>query len=148
MKKILIIIMLNLFSVSSYAADVFLSGSCDDYFPESMVILRGLIEKKGYTVSRVQHVDVGLRKRGYKTGLYRVVFFGKNEEIQLLRHNYPSLIPYIPLSITIFEDGNSTGINAIDPNSLQSIYDSDDIQSLVNTWSFDMVDIFREFSHC
>ena len=53
-------------------------------FPEAMSVLQANIIKQGFTISRVQRVDVGLSAKGYKTDKYRVVFFGKGDEIQTL----------------------------------------------------------------
>ncbi len=44
-------------------------------FPETMLNLQEAIADQGYTISRVQRVDIGLTKMGYETDKYRVVFF-------------------------------------------------------------------------
>lgn len=130
------------------AKEKFLAASCTSGFPESMLHLQELIKNKGYTISRVQHVDKGLRSRGYKTGIYRVVFFGKKKEIQLIRERYPALIPYIPLNITIFEESSQTGISTIDPIFLFSLYKTTEIKHLIESWHNDILDIFDGYQHC
>jgi uncharacterized protein (DUF302 family) len=130
------------------AGEAFLNASCELPFPESMSHLQELIKKQGYTVSRVQHVDKGLRSRGYETDLYRVVFFGKQEEIQQIRNFYPALIPYIPLSITIFEDGKNTGVSTIDPKSFNELFKSENIKTLVESWHKDVVEIINDYRIC
>jgi len=147
-RKFFFILILGLLSLQSYASEPFLSGRCETPFPESILDLREFIENKGYTISRVQRVDIGLRERGYKTGLFRVVFFGKNSEIQYIRKNYPNLIPYIPLSITVFEDGEYTNISAVNPDTLRALYDSEKIKSLMDTWSSDVRSIFKNYNEC
>ena len=42
-----------------------------------MAVLQHAIGTQGYTLSRVQRVDIGLTESGFKTDKYRVVFFGK-----------------------------------------------------------------------
>lgn len=126
----------------------FLAAKCSAGFPEAMSYLQALISNQGYTVSRVQHVDKGLRSRGYKTGLYRVVFFGKKDEIQEIRTRYPALIPYIPLSITIVEDKEQTSINTIDPITFYQLYKSSEIKKLVDSWQKDIKFIFAEYQRC
>lgn len=130
------------------AEDNFLASNCASSFPEAMLRLQDIIKNKGYMISRVQHVDKGLRSRGYETEIFRVVFFGKTKEIQLIRKRYPALIPYIPLNITIFEEATQTGISTIDPVFLLKLYKSDEIKQLIETWHKDMVDIFDEYQHC
>jgi hypothetical protein len=46
-------------------------------FPEAMLALQESIRAHGYTVSRVQRIDIGLTGMGYKTDKYRIVFAGK-----------------------------------------------------------------------
>ena len=60
-------------------------------FPETMSELQAIIKSHGYVVSRVQRVDIGLTMMGYKTDKYRVVFFGKYDELQELTNKYPEL---------------------------------------------------------
>lgn len=147
--QIFLILFTEIFlSKIAFADNYFFSASCNSPFPETMLGLHELIKKQGYHVSRVQAVDKGLIARGYKTGFYRVVFFGKNSEIQLIRKKYPALLPYIPLSITIFENGEQTGISAIDPAALQVIYASDDLKSMTERWSKHIIDIFNEYKKC
>jgi len=71
-------------------------------FPETMATLQEAIRSKGYSLSRVQRVDVGLTAKGYKTDKYRVVFFVKGKQIQQLSSDYPQLILYLPLTIAIY----------------------------------------------
>lgn len=132
----------------SIADETFFTAHCKTPFPESMSYLQELIIKQGYTISRVQHVDKGLKARGYDTGLYRVVFFGKKDEIHIIQNNYPALIPYIPLNITIFEDGIYTGISSINPISISELYRSKRIKSLTKSWQKDIYEIFTAYKHC
>jgi len=49
-------------------------------FPEAMLALQEAIRSHGYTVSRVQRVDIGLTGMGYETDKYRIVFAGKRAQ--------------------------------------------------------------------
>lgn len=130
------------------AEERFLTAACPAGFPEAMSHLQELIKNQGYTISRVQYVDKGLRSRGYETGRYRVVFFGKRKQIQEIRTRYPVLIPYIPLSITIFEQSAQTGISTIDPATFNQLYKASEIKNLIESWHLDIMDIFSEYQHC
>lgn len=132
----------------SIAEETFFTARCKTPFPESMSYLQELIIKHGYIISRVQHVDKGLKSRGYETGLYRVVFFGKKDEIHTIQNNYPALIPYIPLNITIFEDEIYTGISSINPTSISNLYQSKKIKSLTKSWQKDISKIFTAYKRC
>ena len=146
--KPIVISMLFIVCQQSIASKTFFTARCKAPFPESMSSLQEFIIKQGYVISRVQHVDKGLKARGYDTGLYRVIFFGKKDEIHAIQNNYPALIPYIPLNITIFEDGTYTGISSIDPISISKLYQSNKIKSITKLWHNDVADIFTAYKRC
>ena len=130
------------------AEDAFFTANCISPFPESMRALQDMIIKKGYVVSRVQYVDKGLKVKGYETDLYRVVFFGKKDEILSIQKEFPALIPFIPLTITIFESGSQTNISSVDPVSLTKIYNSNITTKMIKSWSHDIKDIFKIYQRC
>lgn len=84
-------------------------------FPEAMLKLQETIRDFGYTVSRVQRIDIGLTNSGYTTDKYRIVFFSTEEEIALISKKYPHLIPYIPWKIAIFSEQQDTLLVASNP---------------------------------
>lgn len=112
-------------------------------FPETMAILQEAIRKKGYTLSRVQRVDVGLTAKGYKTDKYRVVFFGKGNEIQNLASNYPQLIPYLPLKIAIYAEGDNTILTSANPAVFMDLFKTPDLKPTFEVWLKDITDILN-----
>ena len=130
------------------AEDAFFNANCMSPFPESMRALQNMIIKKGYVVSRVQYVDKGLKVKGYETDLYRVVFFGKKDEILSIQKEFPALIPFIPLTITIFESGSLTSISSINPLSVTNLYNSKTITKMIKSWRDDLEDIFKQYQRC
>ncbi|MCU7941039.1 MAG: DUF302 domain-containing protein [gamma proteobacterium symbiont of Bathyaustriella thionipta] len=106
-----------LFNSASVWADHkrLIMGRSYEAFPETMTALQEEIKNAGYTVSIVQRVDIGLTGMGFKTDKYRVVFFGKPEEIKSLPRQYPKLAPYLPLAITIFAEDQETILAAMSP---------------------------------
>ena len=62
--------------LSMIATDLIMARS-HEKFPEAMLTLQESIAAHGYTVSRVQRIDIGLTGMGYKTDKYRIVFAGK-----------------------------------------------------------------------
>jgi uncharacterized protein (DUF302 family) len=111
-------------------------------FPETMSLLQEAIKKQGYTVSRVQRVDIGLTKSGYATDKYRVVFFAKNDELQFLAESYPEIIPYLPHKIAIFAENNETILIATDPSVFLDLYSEPGLKKYFSHWAKDMKQIF------
>lgn len=113
-----------------------------------MALLQEAIVSHGYTVSRVQHVDKGLRLRGYETGLYRVVFFGRPEQMAWVRLNYPALMAYLPLKITLFEGEDHVVASALQPATLSHFSDEEKIHQLLEIWQKDVTKIMSFYGRC
>lgn len=112
-------------------------------FPEAMNNLQQTIRNHGYVVSRVQRVDVGLTASGFQTAEYRLVFFGKPEEIGQLAARHPELIPYLPLEIVIFAEGDDSIILAASPAKLAEFYPDPDLARQFSHWDGDLRAIFQ-----
>ncbi len=113
-------------------------------FPETMLALQRTLGEYGYTVSRVQRVDIGLTASGFATDKYRIVFFGKPEEVRGLSQRYPQLIPYLPLKITLFAEQEQTLLLTIDPETLLPLAPDTDFRHQVLRWRSDIIAIFDE----
>ncbi len=101
-------LMLLLLIAPAAVADELLMARVERSFPEAMNALQQSIQDHGYKVTRVQRVDIGLTSSGFKTAEYRVVFFGKPEELLKLPDKHPELLAYLPLKFTIFSEGEHT----------------------------------------
>jgi uncharacterized protein (DUF302 family) len=112
-------------------------------FPETMALLQEAIRKQGYTVSRVQHVDVGLTTMGFKTDLYRVVFFAKTDELHQLTEQHTELVPYLPLQIAIFAEAEETILVSSNPLILSSFYPDAGLGKIFRRWHDDIGKIFH-----
>lgn len=113
-------------------------------FPEAMLTLQTAIGEHGYVVSRVQRVDIGLTGSGFQTDKYRVVFFGKLDEMRSLSAKYPQLIPYLPLHMTIFAEGSDTLVVMEDPQRLQVLVDEPEMAFQFRRWRNDALSILDE----
>lgn len=113
-------------------------------FPEAMNSLQEAIRARGYVVSRVQRVDVGLTSSGFQTAEYRIVFFGKGAEILDLSAAYPQLIPYLPLTIVMFAEGDDTLALAPDPIKLGEFFNKPGLLTQFRSWQKDIFAIFDE----
>jgi uncharacterized protein (DUF302 family) len=115
-------------------------------FPETMLALQESIRAHGYTVSRVQRVDIGLTGMGYKTDKYRIVFAGKLDEIRYLSGKVPQLIPYLPPKISIFAEGSQTILISANPKLYAEIAGDAVDPAFFDRWESDLRSIFYDVS--
>ena len=113
-------------------------------FPEAMLALQESISAHGYTVSRVQRIDIGLTGMGYKTDKYRVVFAGKIDEIRELTSKAPQLTPYLPPKISIFAEGDQTILVTINPKEYAAIAGDAVDPVFFDRWESDLRSIFYD----
>lgn len=139
MKKIVItgLILAIALSIPAYAEDLLMARS-KQAFPEAMLALQESIGDRGYVISRVQRVDIGLTAMGYKTDKYRVVFFGKPDEIRWLAETHPELVPYLPPKISIFAEADDTLMVAINPQQLKQFFDDPELAAIFDRWERDL----------
>ena len=147
MRRLLALFILLLGLNQATSADELMMARTVRSFPEAMNSLQEAIRDKGYTISRVQRVDVGLTSSGFTTAEYRVVFFGKPAEIRTLSATFPELIPYLPLNIVIFAEGDETLILATNPLKLGEFFDKPGLGAQFGQWEKDMRAIFDEVTH-
>jgi uncharacterized protein (DUF302 family) len=102
-------------------------------FPEAMAVLQQSIRENGYQVTRVQRIDIGLTRSGYKTDKYRV-FFGNLKEVHGLVDRHPELIAYLPLKIAIFAENDETIVLSSRFKHLRSTYTSADLMASFDHW--------------
>jgi len=141
--RLFFLVFIFIFSLAQQSlADDLLMARTRLSFPEAMLKLQDSISEQGYTVSRVQRVDIGLTNSGYATDKYRMVFFGKAELIQRLSKDYPLLIPYLPFKVAIFAEGEETLLIAANPSQLsdKSYPELDPIMKKIEQ---DMLKIFQ-----
>lgn len=128
-----------------FAVDLIMARS-HEKFPEAMLTLQTSIKEHGYTVARVQRIDIGLTGMGYKTDKYRVVFVGKKDEIQYLTKKYPNLTAYMPPKVSIFAEEGDTVIVTVNPVIYKEMVDDDKDRQIFDKWEKDIYSVFDEFS--
>lgn len=126
------------------AAEELLMARSRQAFPEAMLALQQSIVERGYTVARVQRVDVGLTAMGYATDKYRVVFFAKPEELRRLAERHPELVPYLPLKVSIFAEGRQTLLVTANPGVFDEIYPDPELAEYFARWERDLRAIFED----
>ncbi len=144
MKKLLCLLLLLLPLTASAVEESMLMMRSTQSFPETMLALQKHLGEYGYTISRVQRVDIGLTSSGFQTDKYRIVFYGKPEEIRKLSNRFPQLIPYLPLKMTIFAEQDETLLVALDPAMLSDVVRDEEFQYIVQRWRNDILSIMDE----
>jgi len=133
------------FSLPAGAEQILMARSLQP-FPEAMLALQESIRDHGYTVSRVQRVDIGLTGMGYKTDKYRIVFLGKIDEVREIAAKAPRMIPYLPLKISIFAEDGQTVLVTANPRLYAAIADDTVDPVIFERWESDLRSIFHDVS--
>jgi uncharacterized protein (DUF302 family) len=137
-------LVLALFLVAPVAADGLLMVRMDKSFPEAMTLLQSAISSRGYTITRLQQVNENLQRREFKSDMYRVVYFGKFEEVRRVTAEQPKLIPFLPLNITIFAEGEQAILVSSHPKTLQQFFPDPALKPVFERWEKDIVAIMDE----
>jgi uncharacterized protein (DUF302 family) len=132
--------------ISTASAEEMIMARVTRPFPETISAIEAAIRAQGYTVSRIQRVDVGLTTSGFQTAEYRVVFYGKAQEIEALAKWHPELIPYLPLNIIVFAEGDDTLLLATNPLKLGEFFKNPELRPQFSQWERDLRLIFREMT--
>lgn len=125
-------------------ADGLLMARSVQLFPEAMTSLQSAISARGYKTTRLQEVNENLARRDFKSDMYRVVFFGKYDEIKALTAQYPELIPFLPLNITIFAEGDQAILVSAHPRELEKFFPDPKLKPVFERWEKDIVGIMDE----
>jgi uncharacterized protein (DUF302 family) len=133
------------FAVPVNAEEILMARSLQP-FPEAMLALQESIRDHGYTVSRVQRVDIGLTGMGYKTDKYRIVFLGKIDEVREIAVKAPRMIPYLPLKISIFAEDGQTILIASNPRLYAAIAGDAVDPAVFERWESDLRSILHDVS--
>lgn len=142
--KMLGSMVLALFLVAPAAADGLLMVRMEKPFPEAMTLLQSAISSRGYTVTRLQQVNENLERRDFKSDMYRVVYFGKYEEVKQVTAKNAELIPFLPLNITIFAEGDQSILVSSHPKTLRQFFPDPALKPVFDRWEKDIVAIMDE----
>jgi len=143
----LLLACLLVFVAPQAGAEAIIMARSEQAFPETMLVLQESIKAHGYTVSRVQRIDIGLTGMGYQTDKYRIVFAGKIDEIRMLTEKAPQLIPYLPPKISIFAEGDQTVLVTIHPEIYARIAGDAVDPVFFQRWASDLQSIFHDVSN-
>lgn len=107
-------------------------------FQAALGAVQSAIQAQGYRVAEVKNVDLGLLMMGYLSENYKVVFFGKAEEIESLSRQHPELIPYLPLQILVFSEQSDTLLVTTDPTYLAVLFPRPELFDVFVRWEQDL----------
>ena len=146
LKSIILLLILITAQNIAFAQDVMMVRS-SLRFPEAMTALQNSILEYKYAISRVQRVDIGLTKAGYKTDRYRIVFFGKHDEIKKITDAHPEMAAFLPLKLVIFAEQDETMVVALNPLHYRQVLDNPEMNILYRRWASDIRAIMDDVSH-
>jgi len=147
MKKLpvaFLVLIYQMLAVAPVSAEGLMMARSQLYFPEAMSALQESILAHGYKITRVQRVDIGLTGSGYQTDKYRLVFFGKANEVEQLTRMEPGLYAYLPLQVVIFAEQDNTLLVALHPRSLSERFPAPELRTQFLRWENDMESIFDD----
>ena len=139
----LLLALVLLFSANA-TADTLMMVRSQMPFEYAMDEVQKLLEEYEYAVAHTQRCDGGLTDFGYKTDYYRVIFFGKIEEIRALSDQYPEIVPFLPLKLLVFAEKDETVVVAFNPDTLSSYFDDPSLKIQFKRWQNDIDAIFNE----
>lgn len=113
-------------------------------FDQALATVQELLGDYGYTVAHIQKCDGGMAKFGYHSDKYQLVFFGKLDEVRKVSHSHPELIPFLPLKLAVFAEGNETLVVALDPLELGRYLPDADLQIQLARWHSDLKSLLAE----
>ena len=113
-------------------------------FEYAMDEVQTLLQEYEYSVAHTQRCDGGLTDFGYKSDYYRVIFFGKIDEVRQLSEKYPEIVPFLPQKLLLFAEKDETLLVAFNPETLINYFDDEALQIQLKRWRNDLVSLFDE----
>lgn len=107
-------------------------------YPDAQPRLEAAIQEQGYEVSEAERVDISLVVTGFAKGNYRVITYGKPDEISMVAKGYPELLPYLPLQVVIFSERDTSLLVAVSPLYLKKFFIQPELDDLFDRWNQDL----------
>jgi len=144
MKNLLIYSLLLFMGIGIAQAENILMTRSHHKFDVALEAAKKSLADHGYTVSHIQRCDGGLKNFGFTTDPYRLLFFGKPEEIRALTGKYPEIIPYVPLKLAVFAEGDEVLAAIFNPEELARLFKDDELKVQFQRWKSDFVSILND----
>ena len=115
---ILYFLAISLFFINSAIANEdILTARTTAGFDVTLEKAKLVLQENTFTVAHVQRCDGGLRQMGYHTDNYKIIFFGRLEEVREVTKAHPELMPFLPLKLAVFAENDETLLSTVNPNS-------------------------------
>lgn len=131
---------------AAHAEQNFLMLRVYDNFDSTMEHAQKAIEEHGYTVSHIQRCDGGLSKVGYKTDKYRVLFFGKPDEVRQISNEHPEMIPFLPLKMLVYAEDDQSLVTVMNPEELSDFVTSKKLRTQLRRWKADFESMLADIN--
>ena len=138
----LLLLLLTLFSASLQANDLLMVRS-QLPFSHAEAVLKAEIEARGYVISQAESVDIDLVAMGVSDSAYRVIQYGKPDEVKMLTARHPELIPFLPLQIVMFAEWSETLFVTFSPAFYARIAPQGELADLYARWGQDLGEILN-----
>jgi len=102
------------------------------------------VEEHGYSVAHIQLCDGGMKDFGYESDVYRVVFFGKIDEVRRAAEHYPELVSYLPLKMAVVAEKGETLLVTLNPETLAPFFADEEVRIQLGRWHSDLVSILAD----
>ncbi len=145
MKRLIPFLLLLLLAPPLQAEQTLLMVRLDMKAPDAMEVLKETVREYGYEVAHVQRCDGGMSEFHYKTDYYRVLFFGKLNEVRGILERYPEMSPYLPLKIAVIAEEDQAVLAVLDPRALTALFArTPELGVQFARWHNDLEAIFQE----
>ncbi len=113
-------------------------------FPDTMMKVQQELANKGYKITRIQTLDKGLGKAGYTIDRYRIIFFGKPLDFDIIQQRYPKFSVFMPLSITVYEDNERIYMQAMPFAMFSKVTRDREYLAMVSRWRSDVDEVMQK----
>jgi hypothetical protein len=113
-------------------------------FSYSWLALDKTIKAHNYKAAYLQRCDFAMNERHYKSDKYRILFFGKYDEMKSMSEKYPEMTPFFPLKITVMEEGTHSLLIATPPIALLPLVKTNKDRMTIFRWNEDMQSILSQ----
>lgn len=107
-------------------------------FPDTMMKVQQELVNQGYQVTRIQALDQGLARAGYRIGRYRIIFFGNPLDFDIVQQRYPQLSVFLPLSVTVYEEDDSIHLLGMPFDMIEQTIQDRECLAMVSRWRADI----------
>ena len=144
MSRQIFIALLMLLVSTPVLAETILMARTNQPFDVVLEAAKKSLEGHGYTVSHEQRCDGGLKGLGYATDYYRVLFYGKPDEVRQLTRNYPELVPYLPLKLAVVAEEGDVLAVSFNPETFSLFLPQEELKTQFSRWRSDLDSILKQ----